>query len=335
MKKKAKLILKTIAKKVLPFKLLINNRYFSRLIEMYSPEELNRNSRNIFSFYVRDKYNFIKSKNHINSFICEQNIGILIQGPLKREDEFTYYTILNYVKILPPNRIVLSTWKDEDINYIDKIRQLGVNVILNDRPKNSGFGNINYQIKNTISGLTFLKNVGVKYVAKTRTDTRIEKSNAFIYLVCLLKNFKLENEINNQNNRIVLIDFNTRMKRPYNMSDIFQFGHIDDLINIWNIEEDKRENTFSNDIVYSDEQLFNLEIAENYIMKKFINKIGIPYEYNIEEYYKLLAKRFIIIDSIQIGHYWYKYFNLEQPLPFQKNACGSFADWLILYEKYN
>ena len=334
MKKKLKRITKIILKKVLPIKLLLNNKNFSRFIEIYKPEELNKSSNKIITFKFRNKYNFIKTDLYVTNTNFREKVGVLLQGPLKKEDDFTYYTLLNYVKILPKDCIVVSTWRDEDCNYIKKIEKLGVKVILNEKPNVSGFGNVNLQIRTTQSALGYLKGVGCKYVAKTRTDTRIEKGNAYDFLIALLRTFKLNGNKINQKDRIVLIDFDTRLERPFNMSDIFQFGNIDDLISVWNIDEDKRENTFSNDIVYTEKELFDLEIAENYIMKRFLDKIGIAYEYNLESYYKLLAKRFIIIDSNQIEHYWYKYFNIEQPQPFQKNNCASFSEWLILYDKF-
>lgn len=334
-KKKLKKIVKVIIQKIIPIKLLLNNAKFSRFIEMFKPEELNKSSNKIITFKFRDKYNFIKTNLNSETNNFEEKIGVVLQGPLKKEDDFTYYTVLNYMKVLSAEYIVISTWEDENHDYVKKIENLGVKVILNKKPEKPGFGNINLQIRSTRKGLEYLKKIGCEYVAKTRTDTRIEKGNAYNFLSILLGTFKLSKNINNQKNRIILIDFDTKLGRPFNMSDIFQFGNLDDLINIWSIEEDERENTFSTDIMYTEKELFDLEIAENYIMKRFLFKLGIAYEYDLESYYKLLAERFIIIDSSQIEHYWYKYFNIELPQPFQKNNCASFSDWLILYNMYN
>ena len=61
-------------------------------------------------------------------------LTIVMQGSLKLEENFTYETLKIYQKNFPNCPKILSTWKTEDAEEIQKIKDLGVNILLNDPP---------------------------------------------------------------------------------------------------------------------------------------------------------------------------------------------------------
>ena len=61
-------------------------------------------------------------------------LTIVMQGSLKLEENFTYETLKIYQKNFPNCPKILSTWKTEDAEEIQKIKDLGVNILLNVPP---------------------------------------------------------------------------------------------------------------------------------------------------------------------------------------------------------
>lgn len=50
------------------------------------------------------------------------NLAIVMQGPIRKEDNFTYNTVKYYRDIYPNAKVIVSTWIDEDANDIEKYR---------------------------------------------------------------------------------------------------------------------------------------------------------------------------------------------------------------------
>ena len=57
-----------------------------------------------------------------------------MQGPIRKEDNFTYNTVKYYRDIYPNAKVIVSTWIDEDANDIEKIQELGATIVLNEKP---------------------------------------------------------------------------------------------------------------------------------------------------------------------------------------------------------
>src|SRR6185503_18530873 len=123
-----------------------------------------------------------------------------------------------------------------------KIRNEGAMVVLSDKPEYAGYSNINNQIKSSIAGIFKAKELGVKYVMKTRTDQRIYGLNVVDYFINLIRIFPLKN-INVQKERLIVPSLNTYLFRIYGISDMTMFGDIDDMILYWNADYDDRKIT--------------------------------------------------------------------------------------------
>lgn len=109
------------------------------------------------------------------------NQGVVIQGPL------TFYKeITNCYKFVP--NVVISTWDDENPEYINYIQNHNIPVVLSSKPANPGYLNINMQTISTINGVQYLETKGITEILKLRTDIIVTD----IYkLLSILKNKSL------------------------------------------------------------------------------------------------------------------------------------------------
>ena len=133
--------------------------------------------------------------------------AIVLQGPIEHKDNFTLETIRTYQKIFPSEEIILSTWNTISEKELKQFEDLGCHIVLSPYPKMSGRGNINYQITSSYAGVKKAKDIGCKYVIKSRTDQRITKSNIVDYMRNLIESFDSNNE--NQDERLVILQGST------------------------------------------------------------------------------------------------------------------------------
>ena len=290
-----------------------------------------------FSYHLRNKNtskiidDSIKIKEKLGK------VGIILQGPIQYEDSFTYETLKLYKNIYPNSEIILSIWKDEKKDEIDRIRNIGVIVVENDKPETGGFINLNYQIVSTKSAVLKAKELGCKYILKSRTDIRIYETGVDKFLISLLKNFPTNSS--KQEQRIIGIDINTH-KYGIGISDIFQFGTIEEMEKMWNVDLVKKITTMEEYLKFEKNSTaidrFNFEFAECYLMKKYLLRNEIQLESKLENYYKVLKDNFIIIDSSMINMYWNKYLGDEYKGwknydKFIVRSSMTFKDWLTIY----
>ena len=133
----------------------------------------------------KDKIFTNKFKNSLDDF------AIIIQGPLDLKHNFTFET-LKYYKLNYDCKIILSTWEGENNKILNEIKKLDIEVLINKKPNTSGWGNINYQTLSTYNAIKHAKLLGKKYVAKTRTDTRIYSIDSLFYCSHLLRSYELK-----------------------------------------------------------------------------------------------------------------------------------------------
>ena len=92
--------------------------------------------------------------------------AIVIQGPMQ------YYPVHVAEFYSQFDNIIWSTWDDENPNTISQVKETGINVILNKKPKLNGILNINYQFRSTFAGIEYFKenNPNITEVMKIRSD---------------------------------------------------------------------------------------------------------------------------------------------------------------------
>lgn len=167
------------------------------------------------------------------------DVGIVIQGPIRNEFNFTLQMVEYYLREFKCTEIVLSTWISEDLKLFREIEsQYGnFHVVAQEKPLNQGISNINLQIASTFTGLRTLEDLGVKFAIKIRTDQCMFDKFAITKLKHL---FDSENLNNNARKKIIILSLGTFLFRPYGPSDFFQFGSISDLLAFWDLPFDER-----------------------------------------------------------------------------------------------
>ena len=127
--------------------------------------------------------------------------------------------------------------------------------------------------------------------------------------------------------------------RPYSMCDMFQFGHLDDLLTMWSVNHDPRSFTVRE---YSSQARTPRQIAEDrigeiYVHRAYLEKLGEDSTVDLEIYYRILSEYFIIIDKETVDLLWLKYhareYQLaENPMYGERRAKARFysRDWQAL-----
>ena len=150
-----------------------------------------------------------------NDFKSPQSLAIIMQGPILYDHDFTIETIKLYLRNFPNCPIIVSTWDYEAPNTLNIIENLGCIVIKNTIPQIKDYAHVNYQIKSTRTGLQKAKELGYKYVIKTRTDQRMYETNIAEFLFNILDKFPLDASIKAQKQRLVTLSLNTFKYRLY------------------------------------------------------------------------------------------------------------------------
>lgn len=262
----------------------------------------------------------------------DYKLAIVMQGPLKLEEHFTYESLKLYKKTFSKSLIILSTWKTENKEELEKIKALGVIVVLNDIPPIKGLWNINYQIVSTQNGLKTAKSKGAEYVIKTRTDQRMYETNISDFLFNILKIFPVFDKTK-QKSRLVSLSENTFKYRLYDVSDMFLFGHIDDVIKFWSCALETRTKlpAWKNLLDFCKRRP-----SEIYFTSEYLTKIGHNCTYTLQDSWLCYSRYFCIIDHTSIGMFWPKYSNFTNRW---RNFLGispeleslTFKEWLNLY----
>jgi hypothetical protein len=287
-----------------------------------------------FSFLKRERFSqqvttldFSK-----NSF---SDTAIIMQGQVIKKDNFTLNTVLIYKKRYPNALIIVSTWEEHESKELIEFAENNDFVILfNIKPLNSGISNINLQIISTKNGIEFAKSRGVKYCVKTRTDQRIYKKD-FLNFLNSTRTFFNNNKIladYGLNDRIIITSLNTYKFRLYGPSDMFMYGHIDDIFKYWDVELDNRilNQLDINNTVIGWSQA---SLCEVYLCINYLQRINYEFNWSIYDSWSVLANFFIVIDKLSIDLFWFKYnrwfeFRYYTNIAVNLTEEFMFSDWV-------
>lgn len=238
------------------------------------------------------------------SFIKEVELpifAIVIQGPIVLKNNFTFETIQLYRKLFGESVIIIfSSWygelSDEQVLDFEDY----CNVVLSEKPTNSGLHNVNYQIISSRFGMMKAKELGADFLIKTRSDQRF-------YNPMTLK--LLYNLYMSSPDKIIELSMSSCKYRPWSLCDMFQFSKTDILLDMWNVELDERESYKINfhDESYRVKDIVSAKVAEIYIHFNHANKFGYYDILNVDDYYSYIREKILIIDKEAIDLFWYKY----------------------------
>lgn len=296
----------------------------------YSLDKLEKAEDTYVTIHNRPKFidRVVVSNNSAN-----KGVGIVMQGPVITNNFFTIETLRLYKKQFPDIVIIFVVWSDESENVIDQIKQEGVEIVVCEKPIKKGPFNINFQIIGSRKGVERAKDLGCDYVLKVRSDQRVYRPDFIAHLRNLQVVFPLKSDKIKE--RLIVSSFTTLKYRPYSVSDMFIFGHIDDMLNYWSAPEDERVNS---DFNYKTIKEFtDCRIAEVYLCTEFLINIGEDNLFTLENYWKVLAQYFCVVDHKALDLYWPKYKKeLEHRHTYYQKAHSyelvEFSDWLAMYQ---
>ena len=229
-------------------------------------------------------------------------IAIVLQGAVDNKSNSLSSIISRYQSLYPLAHIILSTWEDENTDFLQSTEKL--HLVKSIKPRNPGIANVNLQIVSTRSGIELAEALGCQYVIKSRSDQMLLNSTFLINLYEIVD--KNSTQINNL--KLVISSFNTFCFRKYSISDMFTFGEISEMKNFWFIPLDPRDSFELSLIDISDNESWcKLRVAENYISCLYLEKWGLTLDFTFEQYYEALSDYFIVIDAQELGQTWTKY----------------------------
>jgi len=271
---------------------------------------------------------------------CE--ISFVIQGQVV---DATKETIASIRKLFPESKVILSTWKGQNIDeiYADKIIEnidVGPTVIEFNKDSKPRTVNINRQIVSTINGL---KSVETKFAVKIRSDNYLTSRSMIQYFNSF--GYYRDSAYSIFEHRVVTSNYCAKeymqgLAIPFSISDFFQFGLTKDLINLWDIS--LFDDYIFNDKFSGQSQHENLPFRQHHIEQmlwvKFINKhrkvmlknkFGDP-ELN-ELFYKLMLNNTVIVDGSLLGLSVPKRLEQHDGFPYEN---FTHLRWQYLYKKY-
>lgn len=260
--------------------------------------------------------------------------AIVLQGPLVTDHHFTTETVRLYKKHWPKDTIIIvSTHTGSDEATIQELRSAGAEVVLHEPPTIRGIGNVNLQLASTLNGIITAKAQGAEFVYKTRCDQRMYGVNVNEFLLNLIKAFPVAPGYT-QKYRIVASSFLTLKYTPYLITDMLQFGHIDDMIEYWSAAYDER--SALSKPLHTVQDVMDARIAESYLASEFLVRIGRPVTWTIEDSWRAYADHFCIVDRETLDLFWYKYdfykeYHARDYGGISNSQLLTFAEWFNLY----
>ena len=358
MKSKDKMlsVLKSVYKAfMLPLTSVERKKSFDGLNGILFSENMTQNS-DWFYQYSRLKKT---GESYDNPCADYSEYGIVLQGPVLYDGDFTLTTLKTYQRYFPKAHIILSTWDSENKDFIEEASKMGISCVLSKLPSERGAGNLNCQLVSSKAGVDAARACGCKYIAKTRTDQRFSHPQWLDYVKSLLDAFPVNGD--KQKERIVFMESNGTYKYiAFHVCDFFAFGRADDICNYYNTPLDIRAYDFikshQNEINQTKAQcipyeigpenvkfdyseigksLLELQISEFYILYSYVKTYicnDLRADNLLEKYRECLKSYFCIADSAQMQFYWPKYRRKYELLSkTERDGKLDFASWLRIY----
>ncbi|MCA9140374.1 MAG: hypothetical protein KDB00_26565, partial [Planctomycetales bacterium] len=144
------------------------------------------------------------------------------------------------------------------------------------------------------------------------------------------------NESTGQRERFVVVDFATRLYIPYHPSDIMMFGTTADLLTYWSPGLCGPEITF--EVCEQFGEMLQQPTPEVVLCRSYLQRTGTRVTGDLNQWWRMLADRFVVIDRDMIDLFWPKYnYNVDQRLGMLWDngnmALCHFAQWMQIYSR--
>jgi hypothetical protein len=259
------------------------------------------------------------------------DVGLVVQGPLVLEDDFTLETVRLYRRQFPGVTVIVSTWNDADRGMLDNLEREGACVLTSSKPMSPGPLNINLQIASTLNGLREVSARGKTFAVKTRSDQRVYNP-FFLNALNLLVDLTPPPAATGLQKRLIVSSMGTLAFRPYGIGDMFMMGLTRDLLHYWDTAPDHRDNFHGAGATVREYAAHRL--AETYLLTQFLNRQGMEAPLSIGETWNVYRELFIVLDKSTLGLFWKKYTSeREDRLALYEDHVFremSFLEWLSL-----
>ena len=260
---------------------------------------------------------------------------IVLQGPIEHQSLFTLETVRHYRLSYPASTLVVSTWEDQPADAVAALEDAGATVVTSRDPENPGPSNFNRQVISAQAGITVARELGSKFVWKTRTDQRVYSPLALPLMRSLLDLFPVVRSDLKAQGRLIVPSLNTFSDRVYGATDQMQFGHLEDIERLWETELDPRPASLVTD--NSGASWVDLDVCETRLNSRYLAASGWPLRRTYEDSLAALAALYCVIDASGIDLFWPKYAARE----YRWRNYGdseilseiSFAEWLLLWKQ--
>ena len=266
-----------------------------------------------------------------------------MQGPIATEHDFTLETCRLYTRLMPGTRLILTTWADTAPALLAPFADLGVTVVLSDKPAYAGPFNVNMQITTAAAGVRRAVEDGAEWVMKTRTDQRLYAPDAMAFLVALAEAFPVAGGTS-QKRRIVGVGLGSLKFAPYHPTDQTVFGQADDMLAYWTppLRERKSQEGLPTDAAalfasVPVGELCRRAAAETYLASQFLTRMGRSLDWTLEDTWAAYRDHFCFADITTTDFYWVKgqtYSQREHSVSYgalTNRAEIGFRDWLLLH----
>lgn len=249
------------------------------------------------------------------------NTGIVIQGPIRKKNDFTLETARLYRRIYPNAPIVVSTWAGSGYRKLHKFSEIGVKLI---ELEDAGFvspGNLARQRATTLAGIEALRSKNLQFLLKTRSDQRIYNSDFLKVLNWYASEFPLAAPQGGlkADARLLFVSMNSFRNRPLSASDFLTYGTVSDSEKYWETGAfDSKDNL----------------IPEQKLLLGYLHKLGLQsQEVSLRSWYIALSSVIGIVDATHLDLFWPKYsmreFLWRRYMDVGLEELG-FPDWLMI-----
>jgi WavE lipopolysaccharide synthesis len=270
-------------------------------------------------------------------------VAVVMQGPPYPSHDFTLETLRLYSGQMPGAKLILSTWKDTDPALLAAARDLGVTVLLNEKPAYAGLFNVNMQIVTAAAGVRQAVADGADWIVKTRTDQRLLAPDILSFLVTLVQTFPVFGSTA-QKFRILGLGHGSLKYAPYHVTDQTLFGSAEDMLAYWTppLREDRPHEGWPKDShgIYTSLSAGDIcrhAAPESYLASRFLERMGRKLDWTIADTWAAYRDHFCFVDPAISDFYWVKsqaFSHLEHNLSYQaltnRTEIG-FRDWLLLH----
>lgn len=272
------------------------------------------------------------------------DIAVVMQGPVMSDERFTLETLRLYLRHMPDCRLILSTWSDTPAADLDPIRDLGVEMVLSEKPSVPGPFNVNMQIVSTSAGVRAAVAAGAAWILKTRTDQRLGDRNSLAFLRSLARIFPPAAGTG-QSARIIGVGQGSMKFAPYHVTDQTIFGAAADMLIYWTpplretpLPEHWPGTAAEMFVKMPIDELCRGPAAESYICTQFLQRLGHEPDWSLRDSWTAYRDRFCFADHPLTDFFWVKGQMISQSEHTRRYDAVSnrydmgFGEWLLLYD---